>query len=163
MEPAPLCFAGSVGAIFRKFVFRERLGSGNQLTRHDTLSAARTSAVLDARDLARMPAVEKVAEDAAVPAKLTVVVGGAFPDAHGGEVRWLQGADLPLVHCVIGNAVDTDFAVAPALRARPLDALVEILRLAHRPHIETAGGTTGAARVDTYTCISFRHPFLRIN
>jgi hypothetical protein len=78
-------------------------------------------------------------------------------------VRWLQGADLPLVHCVVGNAIDADLAVAPALRACPLDALVKILRLAHRPHIEIAGGTTGAARVDTHTCISFRHPFLWIN
>src|SRR5439155_2040166 len=74
-----------------------------------------------------------------------------------------EGADLPLVHSVIRDAVDADLAVAPGLRAGPLDALIEILRLARRPHVEIAGRTPGATRVDAHAGIAVRHPLLRID
>src|SRR4029077_5280989 len=70
---------------------------------------------------------------------------------------------LPLVHRVIGNAVDADLAVAPGLRARPFDALIEILRFARRPHIEITWRAPCATRVDAHTDIAVRHPFLRID
>jgi hypothetical protein len=60
-----------------------------------------------------MPAVEKIAQDAAVPAQLPVIVARAFPDAHRRQVRRLKRADIPLVHRVIGNAVDADLSIAP--------------------------------------------------
>ena len=75
----------------------------------------------------------------------------------------LSARHLPLVHGVIGDAVDADFAVAPGLRAGPLDAPIEILRLARRPHVEMAGRAAGAARVDAHAGIAVRHPFLRID
>ena len=125
--------------------------------------AALADAVLHAADLARMPAVEKVAQDAAVAAELAIIVRRAFPDAQGGEMRRLERADRPLVHRVVGNAVDADLAVAPGLRAGPFDALIEVLGLARRPHVEHARRAAGAARVDAQADIAVRHPFLRID
>jgi protein-disulfide isomerase-like protein with CxxC motif len=119
--------------------------------------------MLHARHLARMPAVQKIAQDSAVAAQLAVIVGRAFPDAQRGEVRRFQRAHVPLVHRVIGNAVDADLAVAPGLRAGPLDAFVKVLRLARRPHVERARRTPGTARVDAHQSKSVRDPFLWID
>ena len=58
---------------------------------------------------------------------------------------------------------DPDLAAAPGLRARPLDAVVEVLRLARRPHFEIAGRASGAARVDTHDRVAVGHPFFRID
>src|ERR1700733_7644899 len=99
--------------------------------------------MLHAADLAWMPAIEKIAENAAVVAELAIVIGRAFPDAQSGEMRRGEGGDRPLVHRVIGNAVDADLAVAPRLGARPFDALIEIHGFARRPHVEHARGTAG--------------------
>src|SRR5215472_7733201 len=110
--------------------------------------AALAHAVLHARHLARIPARQEVAENAAVTREVAVIVGGAFPDAQRGEMRRLERGDLPLVHRIVGDAVDSDLAVAPDLRARPLHALVEVLRLARRPHVEMTRRTPGAARID---------------
>jgi hypothetical protein len=41
--------------------------------------------------------------------------------------------------------------------------LIEILRLARRPHVEVARRATGATRVDAHAGITVRHPFLRID
>src|SRR5262245_62989541 len=109
--------------------------------------------MLHARHLARVPARQEVAENTAVTGELAVIVGGAVPDAQRGEMRRLERGDLPLVHGVIGNAVDADLAVAPRLRARPLHALVEVLRLARGPHVEMAGRAPGAARIDAHAGI----------
>ena len=98
-----------------------------------------------------------------MPAQLAVIIGRAFPDAQGGKMRRLERADRPLIHRVIGDAVDADFAVAPRLRARPFDALIKILRFARRPDVEEPGRSSGAARIDTQTDIAVRHPFLRID
>ena len=96
-------------------------------------------------------------------AKLAVIVGRAFPDAQRREMRRPQRRHVPLVHGVVGNAVDADLAVAPGLRARPLDAVVEVLGLARRPHVEIAGRAAGAARIDAHDRVAVRHPFLRID
>src|SRR5665213_3980187 len=78
-------------------------------------------------------------------------------------MRRLERAGLPLVHGVIRNAVDADFAVAPILRAGPLDTLIEILRLARRPDVEKAGRAPRAARVDAHQSITVGNPFLGID
>src|SRR5665213_965465 len=78
-------------------------------------------------------------------------------------MRRLQCADLPLVHGVIGNAADADFAAAPVLRAGPFDAVVKVLRLARGPDVEMARRASGAARVDAYQNKSVRNPFLRVD
>src|SRR6186713_876773 len=156
-------FAWRVGNVFGEFFLRQRFGPRHVFSRHHARFSARADSVLHASDLARMPAVEEVAEDAAVAAKLAIVVGRTLPDAQRGEVRGPQGADGPLVHRVIGNAVDADLAAAPGLRAGPFDALVEVLRLALAPDVEVARRVAGAAGVDAQTGIAVRHPFLRID
>src|SRR2546430_14769892 len=78
-------------------------------------------------------------EEAAGVAGVAVVVGGPPPDADRGEVRRLLGRHLPLVHRVVGDAREADLAVAPGLPGRPLDAVVEVFRLAGRPEVEDAG------------------------
>ena len=155
--------ARNVGTIFFQLLFRQGLRSGHQLARDHASGAAFAHSVLHARHLARIPARQEVGENPTVTAELAVIVGRAFPDAQRGEMRRAERGHLPLVHGVIGDAVDADFAVAPGLRAGPLDAPIEILRLAWRPHVEMAGRTPGAARVDAHAGIAVRHPFLRID
>src|SRR5581483_6649217 len=88
--------------------------------------AARPAAVLDADDLRGEPRAPERREDAAVAGEVAVVVGGALPRAQGGQVRRLEGGDLPLVHRVVGDPAEPDPAAAPRLGRRPLDALVEV-------------------------------------
>ncbi len=112
-------------------VRQRRAYPGRQpFARHHAFGAAVAETVLHAADLAGMPAVEKIAENAAMPAQFAVVIRRAFPDAQGGKMRRLERADRPLIHGVIGYAVDTDFAVTPRLRAGPFDTLVKILSFA---------------------------------
>ena len=60
---------------------------------------------------------------------VVVPISGAFPDAHRRQVGRLKRRHVPLVDCVIRDAVETDLAVAPWLDSRPLDAVVEIFCL----------------------------------
>jgi hypothetical protein len=80
-QAPPSRFARNIGAVFREFVSTERRRSGHQLAGDRALCAARADAVLHACDLARIPAGQKVAENAAVTAHLAIVVGRALPDA----------------------------------------------------------------------------------
>jgi hypothetical protein len=162
-QAPPLRFPGCVGAVVREFRVAQGLRPGYQFTRDRALRATRADAVLDVCHLTRVPAREEVAENAAVAAHLAIIIGCPLPDAQGSKMRRLERAHLPLVHGVIGNTVDADFAVAPGLRARPFDALVKVLRLARRPHVEIAWRASGAARVDPHAGIAVRHPFLRID
>ena len=61
---------------------------------------------------------QNVREDPAVVRHVAVPVGGALPDAHRRQVRGLQPGDVPLVHAVVGDAVQPDLAVATTA-ARP--------------------------------------------
>ena len=97
-----------------------------------------------------------------MPAKLAVVVGRAFPDAQRGEVLRLQRRRLPLVHRVIGDAVQADLAVRPRLHAGPVDADRDVLRLARRPGFQVARRAAGAARIDAHQHVAVRHPFLGV-
>ena len=94
---------------------------------------------------------------------VAVPVGGALPDAHGGEVRRLQRRHVPLVDAVIGNAVEPDLAVRPRLHAGPFDAIVEVLGLARREMIDDAWRATAAAGIHAHAGVIVRHPFLRID
>ena len=87
-QPPPSRFAGNVGAVFRQLRSAERRRPGHQLARDRAARAARADAVLHACDLARIPAGQKITENAAVTAHFAIVVGGALPDAQGGEMRW---------------------------------------------------------------------------
>src|ERR1700751_111091 len=72
-EAEPLRLTGRIGALVEKVLFRWPLWSGKESARHPAFGAARPDAMLHIRHLARMPAVEEVAEDAAVPAQLAVI------------------------------------------------------------------------------------------
>jgi len=95
--------------------------------------------------------------------EVAIVVGGALPDADRAQVRRLERRDLPLVHRVVGDAVQSDLAGAPRLPRRPLDAVVEVLGFARRPDVEMTGGAAGAARVDPDAGVAVRHPLLRVD
>src|SRR5262249_3411224 len=62
---------------------------------------------------------EAGAEGAAGGPHVAGDAGGAPPAAHGGEMLRLPPRRLPLVLCVVGDAVEPDLAVAPRLRSRP--------------------------------------------
>src|SRR5204862_1728673 len=103
------------------------------------------------------------AEDAAMMRHVAVPIGGALPDAHGGEMRRAQRGDVPLVDAVVGNAVEPDLAVAPGLHAGPFDAVVEVLGLARREVVDRSGRTTAAARIHPHAGVAVRHPSLRVD
>ncbi len=107
--------------------------------------AALARAVLHGLHLHVVPVFPERAEDAAVMRHVAVPVGGALPDAHGGEVRRLQRRHVPLVDAVIRDAVEPDLAVRPGLHAGPFDAIVEVLGLARREMIDDAGRAAAAA------------------
>jgi len=130
---------GGVGAIARELLVGQVLGACDELIGEATASAALTDAVLHAGALAGKPALEKLAEDPTVARQIPVIIGGAFPHANRGKVRRREGGNPPLIHRVIGNAVQPDLAIAPRLHARPFDAVVEIPRLARGPHVQMAG------------------------
>ena len=152
-----------VVAVGSQLFLAERRRAGHPLAVHAAAIAACAAAVLHAHDLRGKPGAGEGAQDAAVVREIAIVVGGALPDAHGRQVRRLERGHLPLVHGVVRDAVQPDPAVAPRLPGRPLDALVEVLRLAGRPEVDVAGRAPGAARVHAHAGIAVRHPLLGVD
>ena len=146
--------AVAIGAVLLQLVVGEVQRPGHRLAGDDALGAALADAVLHGGHLARIPARIEVAEDAAVAAKLAVVVRRALPDAQRGEVLRLERRRLPLVHRVIRDAVQADLAVRPRLHAGPVDAGRDVLRLARRPCFEIARRAAGAARIHPHAACS---------
>src|SRR5438046_10549664 len=70
---------------------------------------------------------------------------------------------MPLVDAIVGNAREADFAARPGLNAGPLDALVEIPRLAWREVIDETGRAASAAGIDAHADITIGHPLFRID
>ena len=136
---------------------------GDPVAGHPAPVAARAAAVLHPHDLRGEPGPAEGAEDAAVVAEVAVEVGRPLPDADGGQMRRLERRHLPLVHGVVGDAVEPHLAAAPRLRGCPLDAAIEIARLAGRPDVEDAGRAAGPARVHAQAGIAVRHPLLRVH
>ena len=94
---------------------------------------------------------------------VAVEVGGAFPDAHRREVRRLRVATCHWFMRVVRDAVQPDLAVAPRLRAGPLDAALEVRRLARRERIDPARRAAGTTRVDAHARVPVGHPFLGVD
>src|SRR6185295_20134225 len=120
-------------------------------------------AVLHGLHLHLLPVLAEAADDAAVARALAVGIVPAFPDADRGEVRRLRRGGAPLVAGVVGNAVHADLAGAPGLLRRPLDAIVDVLRLAGAVVAEKAGRAAGAARVDADADVAVGHPLFRVD
>ena len=119
-----------IAAVAAELLLGQGRQPGDPVAVHPAPEPLGAATVLDPDDLRGEPRLPERTEDAAVVTEITVVVGRALPDADGGQVRWLECGDLPLVHRVVGDAVEPDLAGAPGLRGRPLDAMREVLRLA---------------------------------
>ena len=141
----------------------KRLVAAYQLARHARARAALAEAVLDRLHLHVVPVGEERGEDPAVVRHVAVPVGRAFPDAHRGKMGRLQRRDVPLVHAVVGDAVQPHLAARPRLHARPLDAVVEILRFPRREVVDVARRAAGAARIHAHARVAVRHPLLRVD
>ena len=151
-----------IAAVLGELFVGENVRPADQLAMHAASLAALAGAVLHGLDLHVVPILPECGENAAVVRHVAIPVGGAFPDAHGGQMRRLARSHVPLVDAVIGNAVQSDLAVRPRLGAGPFDAVVIILGLARRERIDEARRTAGAARIDAHAGVLVRHPFLRI-
>ena len=153
-----------VAPVLAELFLRQRLRTGHPVAVHAALEAAGAAAVLHAVDLRLRPVLHEAAvEDAAVVRHVAVEVGRALPQADRREVLGLQRGGLPLVLRVVGNAVEADLAVRPGLDAGPIDALLEVLRLAQRPDVDHALGAPGAAAVDADADVAVRHPLLGVD
>ena len=86
--------------------------------------------VLDVHHLMLGPALLKLAQDAAMVARVTIAVVLTFPRNNGRKMRRMPGRHAPLVAGVIRDAEHAHLAVAPRLRARPFDALIQIINFA---------------------------------
>ncbi len=73
----------------------------------------------------RVPVGHEQAQNAAVVERVAIEVGKALPGNDRLERRRLQIGGEPLIDGEIGNAEKPDIAVAPRLRRRPFDGVVE--------------------------------------
>ena len=152
-----------VAAIFVELPIRKRLVAAYELPRDAAPGPSFAAAVLHRGHLHVVPVGPEGAQDSTVMSHVAIPVGGALPDAHRGKMRRLQRGHVPLVDGVIRNAVEAHLAVRPRLHAGPLDAVVEVLRLARSEVIDEAGRTAGAARIDAHADVAVGHPFFRID
>ena len=154
--------AAEIAAVLGELGLGKDFRPADQLAVHAASLAALASAVLHGLHLHVVPVFPERAEDAAVMRHVAIPVSGAFPDAHGGEVRRGKARDVPLVDAVVGDAAQSDLAARPGLHAGPFDAVEKILGLARREMVDEAGRTTAAARIDAHASIIVRHPLFRI-
>ncbi len=137
--------AAEVAAVLGELSLAQCLRPADELAVHAAPAAALARAVLHGLHLHVVPVFPERAENAAMVRHVAIPVGGALPDAHGGEMRGLHRRHLPLVDAVVGNAVEADLAVRPGLDAGPFDAVVEVLGLARREMIDEARRAAAAA------------------
>src|SRR5919109_2127175 len=105
---------------------RERFWPADKFAGDSAAWPAFSESILHGLYLHVVPVRPEGAKNAAVMRHIAVPVGGAFPDTHCRKVWRLKRCHVPLIDRVIGNAIETDFAVAPRLPSRPFDALVKI-------------------------------------
>ena len=116
-----------IDAIAGELLFRECHRTGDGLAGVGVFLGALALAILNVDYLVLCPSFLELTENAAVVAGIAVAVVLALPRNDGRQVRRVLGRYAPLVAGVVGDAEHADFAVAPRLRAGPLDALVQVL------------------------------------
>ena len=117
---------GEVSPVRGELVVGERLRPAGELARVGVDGPALPAPVLHRGDLHLVPVAEEGAQDPAVAGGVAVPVGGALPGAHRREPARRARGDVPLVHRVVGDAVQPDLAARPRLRRGPLDASREV-------------------------------------
>ena len=155
--------APEIAPVGSQFLFAQIRGAGNPVAVDATLEAAVALAVLAGDDGLSVPGLGEPAGDAAVVGQVAVEISRPLPDAHGRQVRRLERGHLPLVHPVVGDAVQTHLPVAPGLGARPLDAVVKIPGLARRPNFQIARRAARATRIHAHAGVAVGHPFLGVH
>ena len=100
--------------------------------------------------------------NSAMGCDLAIAVGPAFPRIDGGKMRRIEFGDPPLQLRQIGNAGQSDLAVAPGLRAGPFDQIVEILRFLRRQKMRGPFRVPGTADVDVHDRVAVGHPEHRV-
>ena len=118
-----------VDAVLGQLLVRERDGSGHRLAGVGVLLGPLPPPVLHVDHLVLGPELLELAQDAAVVAGVAVAVVLALPGDDRGQVRRVLSRHAPLVAGVVGDPQHADLAVAPRLRPRPFDALVEVVDL----------------------------------
>src|SRR6266487_4501488 len=119
-----------VFAVLLELLGRERLGAAYGLSGNAAPRAALALPVLHRFHLHVLPILAEAADDAAVAVAVAVAVAPAFPNADRRKMRRLRRGGAPLVARVIGDAVHSHLSAAPGLHRRPLDAQVDVARLA---------------------------------
>ena len=113
--------------------------------------------------IARPPADEAAGEHPAVALDVPVRVDRALPGHDGGQRRRPQRRHPPGVDGEVGDAHDRHPAGAPRLVRGPLDAVVEVLRLAPAQHRAPPRRVTRAPGVDPHHRVALRHPPLGVD
>ena len=146
--------AFQLGSLARPEIVEPRMLRGFAFQILD-LAAARPPPFPDVRPEGRL-------WDAAVASNLPVRVAPSFPRVDGGQVRGIQFRDPPLRDREVGDAGESDLAVAPRPGARPLDQFVEILGL-FGGHVRCRpDGIPGSGNVGDEDRVPVRNPILRV-
>src|SRR4051812_722489 len=155
--------AAEINAIRLELGVAQKLIPAYQLSGDTAATASFAAAILHRLHLHVVPVFPERAQDAAMVRHVAVPVGSAFPDAHGGKMRWLQRCDVPLIDAIVGDAVETYPAGGPRLARSPLDTVMEVPGFPWRETIDAAGRPAGAARINTHDCVAVGYPFFRIH
>ena len=116
-----------VDAVLSQFLVGERDRAGNRFAGVGVLLRPFAAAVLHMCHLRLRPALLELRQNAAVVKRVAIVVVAPFPGNNRGQMRRVLRRHAPLVIGVVGDAQHADLAVAPRLRARPLDAKIEVV------------------------------------
>src|SRR5213078_1084530 len=152
-----------VFAVLLELLGRKRLGAANGIAGDAAPRAALALPVLHRLHLHVLPVLAEAADDATVAVAVAVAVAPAFPNADRRKIRRLRRGRAPLVARVIGDAVHTHLSAAPGLYRRPLDAQVDVARLARVVVAQIARRAPGAARIDPDANVAVGHPLFGID
>src|SRR5271169_2246344 len=100
-----------IAALGGQLLIRKCLVPAYQLSGHNAARTTLTQTVLHTLDLNVVPSGPECGNHATVMSGVAVPIGGSLPGTHRRQVGRLLGGDLPLIHGVVGDAVDSNLAV----------------------------------------------------